>query len=394
MKNLLQIGAGNIGLGCIARCFYQQGYTLTFSDVNDSVIDKLNKRKFYTLELVGKYITHETIYIKEAFQINNQEKLNEVFLTSQIITTAVGANNLRDIAKKIANAIKYLYKNHCSVEKIIIACENYMSASSFLKKQVFLYLSEKEKHYTHHYISFIDAAVDCIIPKSENSSIKALRVEDFYEFVVEQPKIMKKYVNPTENFIFTHKVRPYIERKIFALNTTHAALAYIGYYYNKKTIIDVLDDKNIYRFINGMLHTTAKILNGKFRFSLKELQAYNQVILQRFKNPYLIDYPERIGRNILQKISFSERFIQPMLIANALNISSHHYEIALAFAFHYNNMADQDSISLQKYIQTKGFFHTFAFFTDIQYQPITQKIYTYYKKIADEKDDFSWNLLL
>lgn len=52
MKKVIQFGAGNIGRGFIGLVLEQAGYHVVFADVNQEVIDKLNKDKSYTVHVM------------------------------------------------------------------------------------------------------------------------------------------------------------------------------------------------------------------------------------------------------------------------------------------------------------------------------------------------------
>ena len=47
-KNLVQIGAGKIGRGYIADLFTEGGFTITFLDYSDKLVDALRTQGYYT----------------------------------------------------------------------------------------------------------------------------------------------------------------------------------------------------------------------------------------------------------------------------------------------------------------------------------------------------------
>ncbi len=54
MKVAIQFGAGNIGRGFIGKLLSQSGYKVYFADINQKLIDEMNTRNEYLVEVVGK----------------------------------------------------------------------------------------------------------------------------------------------------------------------------------------------------------------------------------------------------------------------------------------------------------------------------------------------------
>jgi mannitol-1-phosphate 5-dehydrogenase len=54
MKKAIQFGAGNIGRGFIGLVLEQAGYHVVFADINQEVIDKLNRDKYYTVHVMDE----------------------------------------------------------------------------------------------------------------------------------------------------------------------------------------------------------------------------------------------------------------------------------------------------------------------------------------------------
>ena len=54
MKKLIQIGAGNIGRACIGRLFYNAGYQIYFSDIDQNLLTLLSEKKEYSVRLLDK----------------------------------------------------------------------------------------------------------------------------------------------------------------------------------------------------------------------------------------------------------------------------------------------------------------------------------------------------
>ena len=98
MKKAIQFGAGNIGRGFIGNILSQNGYEVCFADINKAVIDELNKKHEYVVEVVGENC--QEILIKNVYGVmSNSSDIFEEIKKTNLITTAVGPVVLPIIAK-------------------------------------------------------------------------------------------------------------------------------------------------------------------------------------------------------------------------------------------------------------------------------------------------------
>jgi mannitol-1-phosphate 5-dehydrogenase len=87
----VHFGAGNIGRGFIGETLADNGFKITFVDVNDTLIDELNKRNGYTIELAAEGQEH--IEVHDVKGINNgkdPKAVAEEIAQADMVTTAIG----------------------------------------------------------------------------------------------------------------------------------------------------------------------------------------------------------------------------------------------------------------------------------------------------------------
>ena len=130
MKQAIHFGGGNIGRGFIGELLVRSGYEVTFVDVAEALVDEINARRAYDIEIVGD--TPKKIHVEHVRAINsntNLEELLDAFVTADIVTTAIGPNILKFIAPNIAKGLaRRLAKNDAPLN--IIACENMVGGST------------------------------------------------------------------------------------------------------------------------------------------------------------------------------------------------------------------------------------------------------------------------
>ena len=120
-----------------------------------------------------------------------------------------------------------------SDEKLyVIACENQISSTDILKKYIFEALDEETKEKLQNKVYFFNSAVDRIVPIQDNQDSLDVLVEPYYEWVVETSET----IPAIEGMTIVPELAPFIERKLFTVNTGHAVIAYLGYLEGKATI--------------------------------------------------------------------------------------------------------------------------------------------------------------
>ena len=201
MKQAVHFGAGNIGRGFIGLLLTQSDYYVTFLDVNDTVIQALKQRNEYTVELVGE--TMESIRIINVTGVNSrtepqltQDSLNQ----AELITTAVGPSILPIIAKSLVQTIEYRSLNQIQSYLNIIACENTIGGSYQLETALRALLSPEARSYLDQWVGFPNAAVDRIVPNQVNEDSLLVKVEPFFEWVIDTKGIKGSLTIEGANF--------------------------------------------------------------------------------------------------------------------------------------------------------------------------------------------------
>ncbi|ALD15492.1 mannitol-1-phosphate 5-dehydrogenase [Buchnera aphidicola (Aphis glycines)] len=353
--NVLHIGAGNIGRGFIGKSIFQSGFHLTFTDINQNIIDALNHYKKYTVKLVG-YNYEEIISINNfhAIHLKHPNLLN-IISDANLITTAVGASSLDNIAIILAQGILLKIKLKSKIPLNIIACENKTQASSHLKSIIFKKISIKYHTYLNKYVGFVDCSIDTIIPStfSFEKNILSLIAEDFQEWIVCK-KQFKGIIPKIINMTVSDDLQSFIDRKILTLNTGHVITAYLGWMRKYKTIYESIQDNDIQKIVKGAMKESGLALIKKYSFNRNSHFSYIDKILIRFQNPFLLDKIERIARNPLQKLRQDERLIKPFLLAKQYNFLYDNLIKGIVSALYYRNKNDVESIQISNLIRNYG----------------------------------------
>jgi mannitol-1-phosphate 5-dehydrogenase len=310
--NAVHFGAGNIGRGFIGEVLFRNGFHIDFVDINETVIGELHKRGSYQIEFVGK--SKEYLDVGNVDGINSKTDAGKVIAAiaeSGLVTTAIGPSVLPFIAELIARGLEARREKHPDAPLDVIACENMIGGSEFLGCEVKKHLSHEMLDYVERRVGFPNAAVDRIVPVQKHDDPLAVAVEPFREWIVaanerKAPEIKLdgvKYVDDLE---------PYIERKLFSVNTGHAAAAYAGARGGYNTIGEAMADAGILARLRRVLAETAGLLIAKWGFDRAEHEKYIEKIISRFENPNNPDTCNRVARDPIRKLGLNERFIRPI----------------------------------------------------------------------------------
>lgn len=353
MNKALHFGAGNIGRGFIGLILNQSEYELNFADVNELLIDEMNKMNGYTVEEIGNQ--EESTYVSpiHGYSINRDHKvLIEKLCNVNLITTAVGPNILPKIAYLFVTVIEELSNRKTDAYVNIIACENVIGGTDILKSEIYKTLSPTAIAYANTWIGFPNSAVDRIVPAQTNTDSLLVKVEPYFEWIIDENAIKGTLV--LKGATLTKKLDAYIQRKLYLVNAGHAAIAYAGFQKSYSTIYDALKDGEIYKLVSGQMREAASLLEQKFNFNHNELELYCLKTLERFSNPLITDSIFRVGRSPMRKLSRNDRFIKPLRELFDYNLKTDCFEESIRNALKFNYSFDEEAVLLQEMIKHNG----------------------------------------
>ncbi|CCU78423.1 unnamed protein product [Blumeria hordei] len=340
----VHFGAGNIGRGFVAEFLYNSGYEIVFCDVSVPLVKRLNEQKKYKVVRVGgEGMSEVTITNYRAIntQTNATNAIEEI-ISADLVTCSVGPKVLEFIAPIIAKGIDG--RSNEAPPITVIACENAIAATETLANYIrnpsytdpdrLSTLSERAK--------FANSAIDRIVPAQDPDAGLDVKLELFYEWIVDLTSFQGHSPPKIDGVKWVENLAPYIERKLFTVNTGHATAAYYGYVYQKTTVYDALQDNSILQEVKNVLKETSELITSKYCIKEDEQEEYVKSIIKRISNPYLEDTIERVGRSPLRKLSRDERFIRPAVELARDGRSIQAILRAIEMAFRFQNVDGDD----------------------------------------------------
>ena len=377
----LHFGGGNIGRGFIGKILAEAGYEVVFADINRTVIDRLNQDHGYTVHVVGEGVDqHETVKNVRGINSGDEAAVTAEISDATLVTTAVGPPVLEILAPLLARSLAARYRAG-GAPLNIIACENMVRGSSFLKEKV-LAAAGDDAALIDANTGFVDCAVDRIVPpvRGGDADPLAVTVEVFSEWIVDSTQF-KGAVPAIAGMIATDKLMAFIERKLFTLNTGHTALAYFGQLAGKKTVGEAMQDDAVRQAAEAVMKESGAVLIRRYAFDPAAHRAYIDKILKRFANPYLHDDIDRVARQPLRKLGAQERFIKPLNGMLEYDLPHDATVRAIAATLHYHNPDDPQAVEMQYYRQAHGIAATLVKYSDFDNTAVVAKIEAAYQAL-------------
>jgi mannitol-1-phosphate 5-dehydrogenase len=351
-KKAVHFGGGNIGRGFVAEFLHNSGYEVIFVDVMDSIIDSLQKTPSYTVTEIGPD-GERTFTIDHYRALNSKHDMDKVIqeiASADVVTCAVGPNILKFVADPVAKAIEARTLDY---PLAVIACENAINATTTWKGFIESKLSEETMKSIDKRARYANSAIDRIVPQQDADAGLNVKIEKFFEWCVEEKPFDNGGNKPAiEGVHYVDDLEPYIERKLFTVNTSHATAAYYGYTHNISYIHEVLGNKELHDVVRDAVKETANLIVNKHGISEKEQNEYVEKIITRISNPTLKDNVERVGRAPLRKLSRKERFVGPaaQLAEKGEKVDALLGAIEQAYRFQ-NVEGDEESAELAKILK-------------------------------------------
>ncbi|MGM7668174.1 mannitol-1-phosphate 5-dehydrogenase [Microbacterium sp. A93] len=344
----VHFGAGNIGRGFVGLLLHEGGYELVFSDVADALVDAINNVGSYTVHEAGPGgIDRVVTGFRAVNSKNDPDEVAAEVATADVVTCAVGPTVLRFIAPAIVAGLARRSPDLAPLT--IMACENAIGATDQLRAEI-----EKiaEDPSLLARAVFANTAVDRIVPAQPEGGGVNVTVEPYFEWAIEAGPFNGDLPSiPGAHFV--DDLGPYIERKLFTVNTGHAATAYFGAQAGHERISDALADPTIADKVGAALEETSAVLVAVHGLDPAELAEYRAKILERFRNPSLVDTVQRVGRQPLRKLSRHERFIGPAVQAAERGLSTTALVEAVAAAVAFDDPSDEQSVEMQRMLRSE-----------------------------------------
>jgi mannitol-1-phosphate 5-dehydrogenase len=374
-KPVVMFGAGCVGRGFLGQLFHESGYTLTFVEIDEPLIEALNARRAYTLRLVeNDWRVDLTIPIERALYSCADETLVTALAETSLVTTAVGVRSLPDIAPIIAAGIVRRAERDVAAPLNVLICENMQDASTTFRGMVMAHVPTPFHTYADTHIGFVDVVIGRTIPKptaemrarEDSRTDCSFIIADAYKKL---PVNRPRFVGPLPEIvglIATDNFTAYIERKLYLHNCGHAILSYLGYLRGHVQSWQALKDPVIYDVLSRAFGEVRAGFVGVYDMDAAELDGYIAELFRNFANRALADTVVRLARDPLRKLGPKERLVGAARLVEKAGVTPDALSAAIAAAYRYDNAEDPLAVELQRRIAAEGIEAVMADVSSIQ----------------------------
>ncbi|MBS7657406.1 MAG: NAD-binding protein [Candidatus Bathyarchaeia archaeon] len=348
MKKIVVFGAGNIGRSLVGQLFSKAGYEVVFVDVDEKIVEELNRRKRYKIVVKDKH--PETIVVENVRAVNivDFEKVINEILSADIMSTSVGVNNLQGIYPAIAAGIRERVNLGKGPIDIII-CENIRNSPSLFREGLLKYLPQGFP--LDSAVGFVETVIGKMVPimsEDEKRKDPLLIYAEAYNKLVLDANAFKNSMPKVEGIEPKKNITAYVDQKLFVHNMGHSATAYLGYVTDPemKYVWEAINDSRIRECVEKAMWESGRalILEYPDEFNEGNMKEHIENLVERFGNKTLGDTIYRVGRDLPRKLSRNDRFIGALLLDEKHNIDSPCTTIATAAAMLFRGKDEHEQL--------------------------------------------------
>ena len=315
-KILVQFGAGNIGRSFIGRVFGTNGYEAVFVDINNTVIDTLNREGRYTIVIKKNNVPDKIVEVPNVRGINSQdvEAVKKIIREADIIATSVGKNVLPIIAGPIAAGLTGRQNKHPGKPVNIILAENLHNGAEFFRNALKPHLPESFP--LKDYVGIIETSIGKMVPIMPMEVIKEnptiVYSEEYNNLIMDKKAFLGEVPNIPE-IMAVDNIAAYVDRKLCIHNLGHAAVSYLGNLSVPKAVYlyEILANPEIFSCVRFAMMQSAEALLKEYPgvFTKESLVNHIDDLLERFRNRALGDTIFREGRDLPRKLFRDDRVL-------------------------------------------------------------------------------------
>lgn len=334
---LAQIGAGNIGRSFVGQLFSRAGYEVVFIEVDPRLVNALNERRRYIVEV--RDVRPETIVVKNvrAVNANDVEASADEIARSNVSATAVGQSALSKVYPMLAQAL--VRREELGLGPLdVIICENVRNVSQIVAAGLKEYLPAGFPLESR--VGLVETSIGKMVPviSDEERARDPLRVYgEAYNTLIVDKLGFKRGVPPVSGIEAKESIKAYVDRKLFIHNLGHAVLAYLAHLVAPQMIYtyQAVEDPVLREATRKAMWESARALIGKYpeEFNERNQDEHIEDLLRRFGNRALGDTIFRVGRDLPRKLSSEDRLIGALHLDSEQGVSAPWTVAATAAAF-------------------------------------------------------------
>jgi mannitol-1-phosphate 5-dehydrogenase len=268
---------------------------------------------------------------------------------ADLIITAVGANNLPQVAPLIAAGLQQRRE-----PVNVLAFENLINAGPYLRDLVAKCLPLNFPLAQHGFASaLVDRAVPRRLGEPAQDELLTFIGEPSDLFVVDG-RHLRPPLLALGGMIIAEDYLAWIQRKLYIFSAGHATCAYLGYLKGYHYIHTAIRDPEIRATVLAAMREGQRGLAARYGRKVAGDENDLRKIIARFENAALDDPIMRVGRDPRRKLGAEDRLVGAARLAEQAGIRPEKLALAAAAALCFYNPADPSATDLHHEIEIAG----------------------------------------
>jgi mannitol-1-phosphate 5-dehydrogenase len=339
---LVLFGAGSIGRSFIGQLFSRAGWEVVFVDIDRRIIDELNRRGEYRVEIRDR--DPETILVKNVRGVNAQDgkAVGDEICSADLIATAVGKKSLVHVMPSIAQGL--LKRAGKPID--IIICENMLDGAEYFREGLREHLPDNFPF--DRVVGLVETSIGKMVPimsEKDKTRDPLLVYAEAYNTLVLDSTAFKGAMPDVPGLEPRANIKAYVDRKLFIHNMGHAVLGYVSHVFRNwyNYVWEAAADPDLYRISGEAMWESGRSLLREYpnEFDTRGMDEYITDLLNRFKNRALGDTIFRVGRDLYRKLGPEDRLVGAIKLCRKQDITPRCISLATACAFFFKAADEQ-----------------------------------------------------
>ncbi len=349
------MGAGKIARGFIGHLLYLSGIPFTFMEKADGLVELINERRQYTVNILGHSEKNCVVKGAKAVGFQDGERAAETIAEADAVFTAVGGKNLGALAPYLARGIEMKAKKGGVLN--IVTCENWKQPAAILRNGIEEMISQDAKEYLKNSVGITEAVIMRSAIESDARLLEKdpliVNVQDFWELPVDASRLAGE-LPPVQGLKLIPEFTGFLERKFYTYNAANGTVSYLGALLGYEKLADAAHDGRIIQVLDGVYQETARALSRKHHFPLEQQLAFTETSRRKLQDYAIVDFIERNARDPLRKLGKDDRLVGSARLVQEYGIRPEHLCTAIAAAIHYVSPGDEFAVELERMRKEEG----------------------------------------
>lgn len=349
------LGAGKIARGFIGHLLYLSEIPFTFVEKAASLVDLINQRGEYTVNILGNNAENCTVCGVRAVQLDDIEKASDLISNADAVFTAVGGKNLGAIVPLLVRGIEKKAKAGGVLN--IVTCENWKKPADVLRAGIWAELTGETAAYFQKNVGLTEAVIMRSAIEADAALLEkdplVVNVQNFWELPIDASRLIGA-LPPIKGLKLVEEFTGFLERKFYTYNAANGTVSFLGALLGHEKIADAAHDARILKILDGVYMETAQALSKKHQFPLAEQLAFTLTSKNKLQDYTIVDFIERNARDPIRKLGRDDRLVGSARLAEEYGIVPENLAVAIAAAMYYKNDADESARELLRIRTEEG----------------------------------------